>query len=86
MAKKGKMMYVPPVIIEELDNIMASEEITIKADAFRRLGKFARAGREIKQETNLSRAFLPLGNGNITRQKKVKSNRNISDWKVEGIF
>jgi len=53
MTKRAKMAYVPPIIIEELQDIMEEENILIKADGYRELAKYSKVGREMKRIMNL---------------------------------
>lgn len=46
---KGRMIYVPPVIIDEVENIMQEEDLDTRPEAFRKLVKYARVGREAKR-------------------------------------
>lgn len=48
-AKRGRMMYVPPVIIDEIDDIKREDGIQIGAEAQRKLVKYARVGREVNR-------------------------------------
>ena len=45
---KGRMIYVPPVIIDEVKDIQREDDIESRPEAFRNLVKYARIGREIK--------------------------------------
>ncbi len=47
--KKGKMMYVPPVIIDEVYDLQREDRIPVRADAFKELVKYAQVGREAKR-------------------------------------
>lgn len=53
MAKKGKNIYVPHVVIDELHDIMRENEIGIKSVACRKMVKYARIGREVERITRL---------------------------------
>lgn len=46
MATKGRIVYVPPIIIDEVDDIIREDELTTRADGFKELTKYARVGRE----------------------------------------
>lgn len=52
MTKKGERVYVPPVVIEELENIMSEHDLTIKAEGFRKMVKYARVGRKVEARIN----------------------------------
>ena len=49
MKKKGRVVYVPPNVFDELDSIKRDESICSTADAFREMVKFSRVGREAKK-------------------------------------
>lgn len=65
MSKKGRMMYVPPIVIEELEDIMREDEIEGNADAMKLMTKYARTGRDIFRAAKLDftkkRAMPPIG-------------------------
>lgn len=46
--KTGKMMYVPKIVIEHIDDITKEESVT-KADAYRKMIKNATLGKEIQR-------------------------------------
>jgi len=46
---KGKMQYIPPVIIVELDDIMRENKLNNKAQAFKEMAKYTRVGREAER-------------------------------------
>lgn len=48
MKRKGRMMYVPPNVIEEIDNIMKRDNLVRKSDAFNSLTKQAKVGKELE--------------------------------------
>jgi len=49
MAKRGTMKYVPVVVIEEVGDIMREDDIIQSSEAFRKLVKYARVGREVNR-------------------------------------
>jgi len=51
--KKGRMIYVPPVIIDEVADIQREDDIDSRPEAFRSLVKYARVGRETKRLIHL---------------------------------
>jgi hypothetical protein len=54
MAKKGRMTYVPKIVLEEIDTIKRNENIEIGSEAFRKLVGYARIGKEFQIKKNLS--------------------------------
>jgi hypothetical protein len=48
-AKRGRMIYVPPVIVDEVKSIQSEDNIVSRPEAFRSLAKYARVGRETKR-------------------------------------
>lgn len=53
MAKKGRMRYVPPVVIDEIEDIKREDEIEKGSEAFHKMVKYARVGREVKRMATL---------------------------------
>lgn len=47
--KKGKNMYVPPVVIDELEDIQREDGIEENVLAFKEFTNYARVGREVKR-------------------------------------
>lgn len=46
---KGRMKYVPPNILDEINNIKTEENVSKDSEAFRRLVDYSRVGREVKK-------------------------------------
>lgn len=67
-SKKGRMMYVPPVVIDEIEDIMREDELhdspTPNADAMKLMTKYARTGRDVfrlgKLDFTKKRALPPI--------------------------
>ena len=49
MKKKGKNKYVPPVIIDELDDIKREDNLQSDIEAWQKMTKYTRVGREAKR-------------------------------------
>jgi len=49
MAKKGRPVYVPPSVFEELDNIMKEDKVQSRSDAFKGMVQYSRVGREARR-------------------------------------
>jgi len=49
MKKKGRKIYVPPLVLVEVEDIMREDEVNKRADAFNKFVEYARVGREIKR-------------------------------------
>jgi len=47
--KRGKMMYVPSIVIEQLEDLKQEEKILSRPEAFRSMAKYSEVGREIKR-------------------------------------
>lgn len=47
-------MWLPPVIIDEINDIQREEELTVKTEAMRKLVKYARVGREVNRMRRLN--------------------------------
>lgn len=65
MGKKGKMMYVPSIVIEELDCIQHEEEIDSRSFAFEKMVKNSRRGRVSKNLDTIG----PIGS---PKRKKMR--------------
>lgn len=46
---KGRMGYVPKVVLDELENIKADHELQGNSEAYLKMVKFAQVGREIER-------------------------------------
>lgn len=46
---RGRMKYVPPVIIEELDAIKIDHDLNVEVEAFKKMVKYSRVGREVER-------------------------------------
>lgn len=51
--RKGRICWVPPAVVIELDDIKREDAIGTQADAFKELTKYARVGREAKRAMKL---------------------------------
>lgn len=75
-------MYVPRVIIDDLETIMEEEDIVIKSEGFRKISKYAKIGRiAIKNPTlidDLNKVSPRIPIGQKIKQKKVK-HKNFTD-------
>lgn len=49
MANRGKIMYVPHILIEEMDDLRMEHKIDHKVEAFNKLADYARVGREAER-------------------------------------
>ena len=49
MRKKGQKVYVPPSILEEVEDIKREDKLSSRAEAFRMMYKYSRVGREAKR-------------------------------------
>jgi len=46
---KGKMIYVPPSVMDEVRSIQKEDKEKQRADAFRKMVKYSKVGREAKR-------------------------------------
>ena len=60
MAKRGRMVYVPAIVIDEIEDIKQEEEIVVGSEAFRKLVKHARIGREVDRLSRLDFRSKPI--------------------------
>ena len=84
--KKGRMKYVPAIVIDEVEDIQREDKIGEDAQAFRELVGYARVGREMKRIMKLdwrSAKRLPPINAYPTK-KKVKKRDEFDDMFGEG--
>ena len=49
MAKRAKMQYVPPIVINEVENIMKDQNISIGSEGYKALADYAKVGRRIEK-------------------------------------
>jgi len=76
MIVKGRLKYVPKIVLIELDDIKREDDIFADAEAFRKIVKYARVGRELNRLKNVhydwsKKARLPPVEFN--KRKKGKS-------------
>lgn len=55
---RGRMKYVPPVILEELANIKADHGLDIEVEAFKKMAQYARVGREVERIKRPPRGYF----------------------------
>lgn len=60
MAKKGRMIYVPPVLIEEASDIQREQNIPLRAEAVKKLVGYAKTGRELERIMKLDFRWRPV--------------------------
>jgi len=53
MKKKGKHVWAPPEVLNEIENIKKSDDIFSQAEAFRKLITNAQIGKELKNRRGL---------------------------------
>lgn len=49
MATKGRMSYIPPIIIDEMEDIRRENGIGKQAEALKEMVRYARVGREMER-------------------------------------
>lgn len=62
--RKGRMIYVPPVVLDEVELIQQSKNIDQRSDAFNELVKYSRVGREAEQIMRLDFGIFKKKKGN----------------------
>lgn len=50
---KGRIVYVPPVVMDEVESIKADHDVESNAEAMRKMVKYSQVGREIERIRNL---------------------------------
>ena len=53
VSKKGKKLYVPPVLIDEIEDIKREESLDGNSVAMRKMVEHARVGREVERLVKL---------------------------------
>lgn len=48
--KKGRNKYIPPSVLDEIDNIKLDFDLVSGSEAMRKMAKFSRVGREAKKK------------------------------------
>lgn len=64
-SKKGRMLYVPPVIIDEVGDLMAEHNLDRRVEAFEKLADYARLGRETERITQFKGLRWPMTRGRV---------------------
>lgn len=64
MINRGRVKYIPKIMLIELEDIKREDDIKVDCEAFRRLVKYARLGRETRRFTDFGydwskKAHLP---------------------------
>ena len=57
MRRKGKVKYVPPNVLQELENVKAERNFDSDADAFKDMVRYCEIGRELEK---MRRSMFPL--------------------------
>ena len=68
MVRKGDNIYVPVIVIEEIEDIMKQEDITVKSVAAKKMADYSRMGREIDRMMKFDFGF---------KKKKIKKQEDI---------
>lgn len=88
MAKKGKVGWIPGIILDEVDDIMQEDDLEVNSEACKKLVKYARVGREVNRMRKFPYLFSkphnqsPVDvypNETIGGFKKVKKKKKGSD-------
>ena len=66
--RKGRMIYVPPSVLDEADNIMSIKGYTKRSKALKDLTQYARVGMEAEKILKLD--FNPFGVFKKSRRTK----------------
>lgn len=66
------MVYIPPVIIDELEDIRREDQIDSRVEAFRKLAKYSRVGREAKRLVNFGNDW----------SKKNKNRKDVNEFEM----
>jgi hypothetical protein len=74
MSKRGRMIYVPVVVFDELDDIMHEEGLNRRAEAFDKLTTYSKLGREVKKKAHFERVTLRDVFGGSSKKKNYQVN------------
>jgi predicted ribonuclease YlaK len=58
-SRKGKIVYVPKIVIEELDCIRKEDDISRNSEAFEKMVKNSRIGRVTRRNEDINPLGLP---------------------------
>lgn len=76
--KKGRMKYCPPSVIDEIEDIKREDELFGDSEAFRKMVKYARVGREAQRMIKLDWSkSKSLPRVESYPSKKRRSNNNF---------
>ena len=66
------MRYVPPSVMDEIENIKKEHDLVIGTEAFRKMAKYSQLGREMEKIKKSPSRLLSQPIINITKGKKKK--------------
>ena len=59
--RKGRMKYIPAVIIDEMEDLKLEKGIASDSDAFREIAGYSQVGREVERIKNFKFTHKPRG-------------------------
>lgn len=59
--KKGRMKYIPAVIMEELEDLKLEKGLEHDSDAFKQIANYSQVGRETERLMSLKLSHKPRG-------------------------
>ena len=71
MAQKGRMKYVPAVIITEIDDLKFEHNIKTDSVAMHKMAEYTRVGREIERIMKMDFRHRPTKNNKGRRSSKL---------------
>jgi|TARA_R100000501_G_C2618176_1_gene111660 hypothetical protein len=76
MKKKGRMRFVPPAVMDEIETIKKEHDLEIGTEAFRKMAKYSKVGREMEKIKKHPTRLLaqPIINMGKKKRKKWKYN------------
>ena len=76
VTKKGKKLYVPPVLIDEIEDIKREESLVGNSEAMRKVVEHARVGREVERIVKLDfKGAIPRIPMNLYPSRRPKKKR-----------
>lgn len=72
MIKRGKKIWIPAVVLDEISDIKQVDGIYSNAEAMRKMVKYTRVGREVNQMGNLRPPLIrpPMESFPMKRRRK----------------
>lgn len=60
MVSKGRMVYVPSIVLNEVYDIMNVDDLSSRSEAFKKLSKYSKIGRGANFSMDKNRKYMRL--------------------------